>query len=139
MARQDLATWFDANREGLLVGLAVGAAIVALMLVLRGWGQSVVRREPMALGWRNVVARVFARTSIAFMVLAAADTISTYTEFPHKIARLLDIAFTIAFALQGAVWVRELILALIGRKAADEAHGAGLANAMAIIRVLVSV
>jgi small-conductance mechanosensitive channel len=65
--------------------------------------------------------------------------VSTYAELPHKIARLIDILFVIAFALQGAVWVRELILGLIARRVADEKGAGALGNAMAIIRVLVSV
>ena len=58
---------------------------------------------------------------------------------PHRLARPFDIFFVIAFALQAAVWARELILGVIGRKIAEE-NGAGtLGNAMAIIRLLVSV
>ena len=59
--------------------------------------------------------------------------------FPHKFARLIDIGFIIAFALQGAVWVRELILGVIRRKVAEEQGAGTLGNAMAIIRVLISV
>jgi small-conductance mechanosensitive channel len=45
----------------------------------------------------------------------------------------------IAFALQGAVWGRELILGLIGHRVARDSGSSALASAMAIIRVLVSV
>jgi small-conductance mechanosensitive channel len=58
---------------------------------------------------------------------------------PHQLSRLVDIGFVIAFALQGAVWVRELILGVIGRKVAEEQGAGTLGNAMAIIRVLISV
>ena len=132
-------TWFEANREGLSIGLVVGAALVALMLILRSYGERTVRRNPDDLGWRAVIGRVLAKTSVLFMVLAAADVVSTYADLPHKAARLIDIAFTIAFALQGAVWCRELILGVIGRKVAEESGSGALANAMAIIRVLISV
>ncbi len=73
------------------------------------------------------------------MILAAADVVSTYAELPHKIARLLDILFVIAFALQGAVWGRELILGLIGAPRRAPERPGSLGNAMAIIRVLISV
>ena len=132
-------TWFEANRDGLLIGFLVAIAIVALMLVLREFGRRTVRRDPESWGWRAVIGRVLARTSVAFMILAAADIVSTYAELPHKLARLIDIAFVIAFAIQGAVWVRELVLGLIGRKVAEEQGAGNLASAMAIIRVLVSV
>src|SRR5689334_14661338 len=139
MGVQNLTAWFEANRDGLMIGLAVSLGIVVLMLVLRGIGREVVRRDPHGLGWKNVIGRVLAKTSVAFMILAAADAVSTYAELPHKIARLIDIGFIVAFALQGAVWARELILGLIGRRVAEENGSSGLANAMAIIRVLVSV
>src|SRR6476646_11549226 len=139
MGVQNLTAWFEANRDGLMIGLAVSLGIVVLMLVLRGIGREVVRRDPHGLGWKNVIGRVLAKTSVAFMILAAADAVSPYAELPHKIARLIDIGFIVAFALQGAVWARELILGLIGRRVAEENGSSGLANAMAIIRVLVSV
>ncbi len=139
MAVTSLVNWFANNREGLLLGAAVGAALVAFMLVLRSFGQRTIARDPEGIGWRNVISRVLAKTSLAFMIIAAADVVATYAELPRKAAHLLDIAFTVAFALQGAIWVRELILGLIGRKVAEENGSGALANAMAIIRVLISV
>src|SRR5947208_1504404 len=145
-ARQDgvmgadrFSIWFQANRDGLMTGVLVGAILVVLMLVLRSYGERTVRRDPLGMGWRAVFGRVLAKTSIGFMILAAADVVATYAELPHKAARLIDILFVIAFAIQGAVWGRELVLGVIGRKVAED-NGAGpLASAMAIIRVLVSV
>jgi len=139
VAMQPIWTWFDANREGLFVGLLVGIGFVAVMLILRLIGKRSVQRDPDGFGWKSVIGRVFAKTSVAFMVLAAADLVSTYTEPPHKLARLVDILFVIAFALQGAVWGRELILGVIGRRVAEEKGRGSLASAMAIIRVLVSI
>ena len=131
-----LSTWLEANRDGLLIGLIVAVVIVAVMLVLREFGRRALRRDPEGWGWRSVIGRVLAKTSIAFMILAAADVVSSYAELPHKIARLLDILFVIAFALQGAVWGRELILGLIGHRVARQNGSGSLGSAMAIIRVL---
>jgi small-conductance mechanosensitive channel len=139
MGFSQAAIWLAQNRDGLLLGLAVGLALVAFMLLFRSYGQRVIARDPEGFGWRNVIARVLAKTSALFMVIAAADVIATYAALPRRAAHLVDIAFTIAFALQGAIWVRELILGLIGRKVAGEAGSSALANAMAIIRLLVSV
>ena len=138
MALDQTAAWFDANRDGLLLGLAVGLALVAFMLLLRSYGQRVVARDPLGMSWRSLIARILARTTLAFMVFAAADVVATYADLPRRVAHVIDIAFTIAFRLQGAIWARELILGLIGRRAADDGSGA-LASATAIIRVLVSV
>ena len=57
---------------------------------------------------------------------------------PRQIERVIDIAFIVAFALQGAVWARELILGLLARKIEGTQDGGTLANATALIRVLVS-
>jgi small-conductance mechanosensitive channel len=134
-----LAAWFEANRDGLMIGVAAGLAIVAAMLVLRNLGERSVRRDPLGMSWRTVIGRVLAKTSLAFMVLAAADVVATYADLPQRAARLIHIGFVIAFALQGAVWGRELVLGVIGRRVAEDNGSGGLASAMAIIRVLVSV
>jgi len=136
---QQASLWLEHNRDGLLLGLAVGIGLVAVMLILRGYGRALVARDPHGLSWRMVIGQVLAKTSVVFMVLAAADVVATYAEPPHPVAHLIHIGFVIAFALQGAVWGRELILGLIGRRVAEESGGGALANAMAIIRVLVSV
>ncbi|MFL6721747.1 MAG: mechanosensitive ion channel family protein [Sphingomonas sp.] len=134
-----LTGWFEANRDGLMTGVAAGVALVALMLLLRSYGERVVRRDPLGIGWRTVFGRVLSKTSLWFMILAAADLVATYAELPRTPAHLIDVGFVIAFAIQGAVWGRELILGVIGRRVAEEQGSGALANAMAIIRVLVSV
>lgn len=131
--------WFAQNRDGLLIGLAVGLTLVAFMLLARSYGQRVIARDPLDMSWRALIGRMLAKTSLFFMVLAAADVVATYADLPRRAAHVIDIGFTIAFALQGAVWGRELILGLIGRKVAEDSGSGALANATAIIRVLVSV
>jgi small-conductance mechanosensitive channel len=139
MAVDHFAAWLAENRDGLLLGLAGGLALVAVMLGLRSFGRSLVARDPHGLSWRMVISRVLAKTGITFMVVAAAEVLATYAGVPRRIAHLVDIAFTIVTALQAAVWARELILGLIGRRVAEEDGSGALGNAMAIIRVLVSI
>jgi len=138
---QSVLEWLIANREGVLIGAAIAAAIVAVMIVARMIGQRMVERESAAehFGWRSVLGRVLARTTISFMVMAAVDIVATYAEPPARAQHLVDIGFTIAFALQGAIWARELILALIARRVGTGETESALGNANAIIRVLVSV
>jgi len=131
--------WLVDNREGLLIGALAGVVIVAVMLGLRTYGRRVMASDPEGIGWRNVVARVLARTTVSFMVVAAADVVATYADLPRRAAHLVDIAFTIGFALQGAIWIRELILGLIGRRVERDNGSGALGSAMSIIRVLVSV
>ena len=130
-------SWIDANKGALMLGVAVALGLVAVMLVLRAIGARMARGEPGLATWRSVIGRVLAKTSVAFMVVAAFDIVATYAEPPRRIARLVDIAFIIAFALQGAVWARELILGVIGRRVED--GDPTLSSAGAVIRVLVSI
>jgi small-conductance mechanosensitive channel len=131
--------WFAENRDGLLIGVAVGLTLVAVMLLARSYGRRVIARDPLDMSWRALIARILAKTTLSFMVLAAADVVATYAELPRRAAHVIDIGFTIAFAIQGAIWGRELILGLIGRRVAEENGSSALASATAIIRVLVSV
>ena len=138
-------SWFVVNREGVMIGALVATAIVALMLVARMIGHRIVARqsesesETIRLGWRGVIGSVLAKTTVFFMVMAAIDIVATYAQPPARAQRLIDIGFTVAFALQGAIWARELILALIARRVGDGTTESVLGNATAIIRVLVSV
>src|SRR4029079_7674632 len=133
--------WLMANREGVLIGALVAAAIVAIMIVARMIGQRMVASESAAahFGWRSVLGRVLARTTVFFMVMAAIDIVATYAQPPARAQHLVDVGFTIAFALQGAIWARDLICARMARRVGDGTTKSALANATAIIRVLVSV
>jgi small-conductance mechanosensitive channel len=139
MSIDELSGWLEANHVGLLVGAVFAAATVAILLLLRWLGRRACERDPEHLTWASVIGRALARTTVLFMVVAAADSFATYANLPARLERLVDIAFIIAFALQGAIWARELILGMIARRVADANGGSALANAMAIIRVLVSV
>lgn len=138
---QSVLSWLVTNREAILIGALVAAAIVAAMLIARFIGQRIVARESESehMGWRTVVGRVLAKTSTAFMVIAAIDIVATYAVPPPRIQRLIDVFFIIAFAVQGAVWARELVLTMIAKRVGEDQAGTALGNATAIIRVLVSI
>ena len=136
---QSLIDWFVANREVLPVGLAIAAAIVAVMLALRWIGSRLVLGDPHCTHWRGVIGRVLEKTSIFFMIAAALDIVASYAAVPARLERLIDIFFIVAFALQGAIWARELVLGVITRKAGEDPSETAIGNAVAVIRVLVSV
>ena len=136
---QALIDWFRANAAELPLGLAVAAGIVLVMLGLRLGGVWLSSTDPDCRHWRGVLGRVLQKTSIFFMIAAALDIVANYAAVPMKIERLLDNLFTIGFAFQGAIWARELILGVIGRKAGEDPAETTIGNAMAVIRVLVSV
>ena len=139
MSAAALHAWFVHNQVGVLIGAVVASAIVGVLLLVRWFGQRASERDVEGRTWKGVVGRVVAKTTLIFMIVAGADAFASYADLPHKIARLIDILFIIGFALQGAIWGRELILGMIGHRVAREDGSGSLGSAMAIIRVLVSV
>jgi small-conductance mechanosensitive channel len=138
MSIDDLRDWFAAHHLGLLIGGIAAAAIVLGLLFLRWLGNRALERDPEMRTWPSTIGRALAKTTIMFMAAAAADALSTYANFPPRLARVIDIAFIIAFALQGAIWARELVLGMISRRVIDADGGSTIVNAMALIRILVS-
>jgi len=131
--------WILANLDRLAVGALIATAIVAAMLAMRWIGHLLLAREPEMWGWRGIIGRVLARTSIFFMVAAAIDIVVSYAAIPAKLAHLADIFFIIAASLQVAIWAREIIVGVIRSRVGDDPGASTLGNAMALIRVLVNV
>ena len=135
----ETTAWVVDNRDALLLGLLAALALVAIMLALRVIGRRIVAADPQLHSWKSVIGRVLAKTSILFMALAALDVVASYTEMPHRLARVIHIGFVIAWALQSAVWARELIMGILGRHTVEAPGETALDNARAVVRVLVSV
>ena len=132
--------WLSDNWQGLLVGALIALGIVGLMLIARTLGRRYQDRHPDCTSWKEIIANVCAKTTLIFMVVAATNIVIHYTIVPPSIDRLFDIAFIVVAALQGAIWARELILGIITSKVVDEDDSEStLANALSLIRVLVSV
>jgi small-conductance mechanosensitive channel len=134
-----LLAWFHANDEALLVGAIAAVALVAIMLVLRAAGERITAADAEYRSWKSVIGRVLAKTSMAFMVVAALEVVTTYVEPPHALHRFFDVLFIIGFSLQGAVWARELAIGVISHRVGEDSADTTLSSAMAIIRVLISV
>ena len=131
--------WLLANLDRLAIGTLIAAAIVGVMLVMRWAGNRMLADEPEAWGWKGIIGRVFAKTSIFFMVAAAIEIVVSYAEIPAKLSHLSGILFVIAAALQAAIWAREIIVGVIRSRVGEDPGASTLGNAMALIRVLVNV
>jgi len=136
---EPIFAWVGENLDRLAMGAMIAGAIVAVMLALRWVGHRMVEGDPDCHHWRGILGRVFAKTSIWFMVAAALDIIASYAAMPAKLARLADILFIIASALQAAIWAREIIIGVVRSRVGEDPGASTLGNAMVIIRVLVSV
>jgi len=131
--------WILANLDRLAIGALIASAIVAVMLAMRWIGHRLLAGEPEMWGWRGIIGRVLAKTSIFFMVAAAIDIVVSYAAIPAKLAHLADILFIIATSIQVAIWAREIIVGVIRSRVGDDPGASTLGNAMALVRVLVNV
>lgn len=136
---QSTTHWLFAH--SLQIIMAVGAAILIYLLLtaLRGFGKRFRGGPGDTLGFANVAGRAFARTTHFFMIMVSARLVVSYANPPQLVLKTVSFLFTIAAVFQCAIWAREIILGLVERRTtAEDGHGETLANAMGLIRVLVT-
>ncbi|HET9398520.1 MAG TPA: mechanosensitive ion channel domain-containing protein [Sphingomicrobium sp.] len=131
--------WVLANLDRLAMGALVAAAIVGAMLAMRWVGRRILAGEPETWGWKGIIGRVLAKTSVFFMIAAAIDIVASYAAIPAKLSRLADIFFIIAAALQMAIWAREIIVGVIRSRVGEDPGASTLGNAMSLIRIFVNI
>jgi small-conductance mechanosensitive channel len=129
--------------QGNLLELSLAAAIAVLIFLALSWltrvAAKIARASEHRAALKSIVARTLARTSKFFRLMVAVELVNGYANAPFMVARTIDILFTIAVVFQVAIWLREIILGLIERRAGEGDHEhETLASAMVLIRVLVS-
>ena len=133
----DTLAWItQQSHEALLAALVAGGLFLlfygVLLLVKRWLGQP-------AEGWQALARAVVDRTLSLFLLALAIDLASNAVAPPGVVLRVIDSLFTIAAVLQGALWLRALVLGVIHRRAAGGEDTAALGSAMGVITVLVNV
>ncbi|WP_031308999.1 mechanosensitive ion channel family protein [Sphingobium sp. C100] len=132
--------WFAVHYVQILIAIGAAVVIYLLLATLKELGKRHKGRRGATIGYTNVLGRTVAKTTHFFMVMVAARLVAGYADAPPVISRTVIFLFTIATVLQAAIWAREVILGLIERKTlAEDGQGETLANAMGLIRVLVTV
>jgi small-conductance mechanosensitive channel len=74
-----------------------------------------------------------------FLVLASARTVAALFGAPGTWVTLIGFLFAIAAAVQGAMWAREFLLALVQRKAGGDNADATMSSAVGVLTVLINV
>lgn len=131
--------WLAIHYLQILIAVGVGVVIYIALAALRQFGKRWRGERGDPLGYANVLGRAVSRTTHFFMFMVAARLVSGYAAPPAALGKTIAFLFTIAAVLQCAIWAREIILGLIERKTlAEDGQGETLANAMGLIRVLVT-
>jgi small-conductance mechanosensitive channel len=140
VSRVPVLAWAVENLADIAVALGVAAGIVALLYGIR----ALVLRACKRLGPNHAFAEVFLnvvrKTRLWFLLALALQLVQGYLHPPSDIAKTVAFLFTVATALQVAIWARALILGMIALRAGNhEGDTSDLASAMSIIKLLVSI
>lgn len=136
----DTTDWVRHDSEDALLGMAAAVALYLLFVTLR-WGA--VRLLGGGCGdvttWRGFAGRIIRRTRTIFLGSLAAYAVIHVIAPPGPLIAFIDFIFTVTGAIQGAIWLREIILAFIERRAEANDNSADFASAIGIIKVLVNI
>jgi small-conductance mechanosensitive channel len=135
---RDAVGWIELHGGELLVAIAAGAAVYVLLRVIRRWVRGRAAVHPDISGIGATILRTLARTRHFFLIMVAARLVVGYASAPVLIDQTVRFLFIVAVALQAAIWAREVVMSLV-RHRASETQNETLANAMAVINVLVSI
>ena len=134
-----LVDWVQGNMLELTIAVAAAVLLFFALSWLRRIAARIARESEQRSAIKSIVARTISRTSKFFRVMVAAELVNGFANAPAPLARTIEVLFTIAFVIQVAIWLREIILGLIERRAGEgEQEHETLASAMVLIRILVS-
>jgi small-conductance mechanosensitive channel len=136
----EATVWIQLHWLQIAVAIGVGIAIFLLLHVLRRWSLSLCKRGAGSASWPNIIGRALSRTGHFFILMTSARLVIGYTNAPLLLHNTVGFLFTIAAVFQAAIWVRELIFGAIEHRTTSETyHNEGLASALGIIRLLVTI
>lgn len=132
--------WVQGNVLELTIAVIIALGVYAILTWLkRKAARIALQQEQQRNALTSIIARTFARTRRFFRIMVAAELVNGYANTPGMLSNTIHALFTIAVVFQVAIWLREVILGLIERRASEGEHEHDtLANAMVLIRLLVS-
>jgi small-conductance mechanosensitive channel len=132
--------WFQTHWFQIAVATAIGIVIFLLLHLIRRWSLRLCKRGEGVASWYSIVGRALIRTGNLFIILVSARLVVGFADAPPAIRTIVHFAFTIAVVFQAAIWLRELIFGIVEHRTMDEeSRGQGLASAIGIIRLLVTI
>lgn len=141
----DLQRYWDmsvawVNSHWLQIGIAIAAGLLIyfVLSMVRRFALKHAQSAAGELTLTHIAGRVIHKTKSTVLAIVAIRMVAGYAQPPAVIMQLIQFLFTVAVVLQVAIWVREIVLGLIQRRAAD-GNNETLSNAMGIIRLLISV
>jgi small-conductance mechanosensitive channel len=136
---QLVANWVSGNFTGLLIASAMAAVLFALLSWIRAFAVKRVDYSRKPSGFAQIFARTIGRTTRFFRIMAAVQLVSIGAKAPWPLAPVIGFLFIVAAVFQCAIWLREILIGAIERKAAQGGDQSDtLRSAMALIRVSIT-
>jgi small-conductance mechanosensitive channel len=130
--------WFQDHTTSLMLAAATAALLIAIVWIA---GALVVRRlrhiDSYTLPQR-LTYRVLSRTKLTVAVIIGLWMTVRYGMAPEAVVHFANTLLTVALVVQGAIWLRELILAMVEYRAGAGEGNERLGTAMGLIRLLVN-
>jgi small-conductance mechanosensitive channel len=131
--------WVTGNIIGIIIAAAIATGLTLAMLAIRSLGCKLIAKLGTDPHWPVIFARVLAKTKGYFIVLLSAELVAVHADTPPVVMSVIHALFVIAFAIQAAVWARELVLGYIELRVGADAGHTTLGSAVGIIRLLATV
>jgi small-conductance mechanosensitive channel len=134
-----LSAWIRANALELIIATLVGFAIYLILswLKRKAAATALERGDDGAIA--TIAWRAVSRTKRFFRIMLALAIVNGLANTPAPLSRIILFIFTISTVIQAAIWVREIVLSLIERRAQQSGtEHETLQSAMTLIRLGVS-
>ena len=136
---RETGAWLSGNSLDILIAVGAAVLVVLALLGLRAFGHRLIGNTVDGAQWRVIVGRVLSKTSLFFIIACALKLVAENADTPQALLRAISILFTVAAAIQAAVWARELILGFVQHRAGAQGDDQRLGSALGIIRLLVTI
>ena len=130
--------WFDAHWGDIAAAALAALVLFGLLYGCRMLARRHENRAAIAATLPDIFLRAAARTKTLPLILVSLCVAIPYTSPPSGVRGVVGVLLTATLALQGAAWLRDILIGVVQRRAAD-GNSETLVNAMAIIRLLISV
>ncbi|MEE4350937.1 MAG: mechanosensitive ion channel domain-containing protein [Pacificimonas sp.] len=140
---EDIERWVIEDSSDALIYVGAAFALYAVLYLLQMGIKRLIGHpdelEPYS--WREIIARVIHKTRSFFLIAAAAEIVMlVVAAAPDGFQAVIQFVFTVSLVVQGAIWVREFVLAIVQRKAqTPEDEDSTLVNAIGIIRLFINI
>ncbi|WOE74841.1 mechanosensitive ion channel family protein [Alterisphingorhabdus coralli] len=136
-----IESWFYQHYSEILIAFLIGSAIYLALRFLRVRARTFAETRADCHSFPAIVGRTLSKTGAFFLLLVSIRLVTRFAATPEAIERVITFLFTIAAVIQSAIWLREIAIGLLERRASDSA-GQGsetLGNALALIRILITI